>query len=355
MQNTTIKGFLYAALSSSTFGLAPFFSISLLVAGFSSFEVLTYRWGIASLILAIAGIILGERFRITGKDWQTVFILSLFRATTSFSLVIAYQNIASGVASTIHFMYPLAVALTMMLFFKEKKSFSILFAVFISLIGAALLSSGEIDFKGGDTATGLIAAAISIFSYGGYIIGVKPRCQHPVYGTDLLCHGIRNPILYYRRLSDRRHPTGNRRPCMAEHPRTGNTGNGRFQYQSGKGNQTCRPHAYIHLRSIGTSDRHNHRMLRIQRKLHMEQRYRNRPDCDGSDSSHPARKRHGQSAQVILLRPLIIRDKSFHHPLCQSLAVGADNETTLVERILDIAQFHKNGSRRGFQQYIKVA
>ena len=123
MQNTTIKGFLYAALSSSTFGLAPFFSISLLVAGFSSFEVLTYRWGIASLILAIAGIILGERFRITGKDRQTVFILSLFRATTSFSLVIAYQNIASGVASTIHFMYPLAVALTMMLFFRGKQSF----------------------------------------------------------------------------------------------------------------------------------------------------------------------------------------------------------------------------------------
>lgn len=98
----------------------PFFSISLLIAGFSSFEVLTYRWGIASLILAIAGIILGEQFRISRKDWQTVFILSLFRATTSFSLVIAYQNIASGVASTIHFMYPLAVAVTMMLFFKEK-------------------------------------------------------------------------------------------------------------------------------------------------------------------------------------------------------------------------------------------
>ena len=95
MRNTTIKGFLYAALSSSTFGLAPFFSISLLIAGFSSFEVLTYRWGIASLILAIAGIILGEQFRISRKDWQTVFILSLVRATTSFSLVIAYQNIAS--------------------------------------------------------------------------------------------------------------------------------------------------------------------------------------------------------------------------------------------------------------------
>ena len=198
MRNTTIKGFLYAALSSSTFGLAPFFSISLLIAGFSSFEVLTYRWGIASLILAIAGIILGEQFRISRKDWQTVFILSLFRATTSFSLVIAYQNIASGVASTIHFMYPLAVAVTMMLFFKEKKSFSILFAVFISLIGATLLSTGEIDFEGGDTTTGLVAAAISIFSYSGYIIGVRKSRAVNIPSTALTCYvmGL-GTVLYF--------------------------------------------------------------------------------------------------------------------------------------------------------------
>lgn len=198
MRNTTIKGFLYAALSSSTFGLAPFFSISLLIAGFSSFEVLTYRWGIASLILAIAGIILGEQFRISRKDWQTVFILSLFRTTTSFSLVIAYQNIASGVASTIHFMYPLAVAVTMMLFFKEKKSFSILFAVFISLIGATLLSTGEIDFEGGDTTTGLVAAAISIFSYGGYIIGgVRKSRAVNIPSTALTCYVMGFGTLFY--------------------------------------------------------------------------------------------------------------------------------------------------------------
>ena len=120
MQNVSIKGFIYAALSSATFGLAPFFTISLLLAGFSSFEVLAYRWGIASLALVVFGIMLGETFRISRKDWGTVFILSLLRAATSFSLVIAYQNIASGVASTIHFMYPLAVALAMMGFFGEK-------------------------------------------------------------------------------------------------------------------------------------------------------------------------------------------------------------------------------------------
>lgn len=117
-----IKGILLAAVSSSTFGLAPFFSITLLLMGFSAFEVLSYRWGIAALILSLFGVLSGCDFRLGRKDFAVVFALSLLRAVTSFSLIIAYQNIASGVASTIHFMYPLAVTLVMMIFFHEKKS-----------------------------------------------------------------------------------------------------------------------------------------------------------------------------------------------------------------------------------------
>ena len=105
------KGILYAAVSSSTFGLAPFFSVMLLNIGFSSFEVLSYRWGIASLTLILFGWLSGCNFRLNKKDFGTVFLLSLFRAATSLSLLIAYQNIASGVASIIHFMYQLAVAM----------------------------------------------------------------------------------------------------------------------------------------------------------------------------------------------------------------------------------------------------
>ena len=73
MRNTTIKGFLYAALSSSTFGLAPFFSISLLIAGFSSFEVLTYRWGIEfdpEELAAASSLCRGyTEYRFTGKGY----------------------------------------------------------------------------------------------------------------------------------------------------------------------------------------------------------------------------------------------------------------------------------------------
>ena len=140
---------------------------------------------------------LGETFRISGKDWGTVFILSLLRAATSFSLVIAYQNIASGVASTIHFMYPLAVALAMMGFFGEKRSFAILFAVLVSLSGAGLLSSGKIDFEGGNTTIGLIAAGLSVFFYGGYIVGVRKSRAVQIPSTALTCYVMGLGALFF--------------------------------------------------------------------------------------------------------------------------------------------------------------
>lgn len=192
-----IKGIFYAAVSSSTFGLAPFFSITLLLAGFSAFEVLSYRWGVASVVLTAFGLFSGCSFRLSKKDFGVVFLLSLLRAVTSFSLIVAYQNIASGVASTIHFMYPLAVALAMMFFFQEKKSLWVMFAVLMSLLGAALLSLGELDAKNGNTMIGLVAACVSVFSYAGYIIGVRTTRAVQINSTVLTCYVMGLGTLFY--------------------------------------------------------------------------------------------------------------------------------------------------------------
>ena len=191
------KGILYAALSSSTFGLAPLFTLLLLGLGYSSFEVLSYRWGVASLFLGALALLAGRSFRLSWPELRTVFFLSLFRAATSLSLVIAYQHIASGVASTIHFMYPLAVALAMMGFFGEKRSFAILFAVLVSLSGAGLLSSGKIDFEGGNTTIGLIAAGLSVFFYGGYIVGVRKSRAVQIPSTALTCYVMGLGALFF--------------------------------------------------------------------------------------------------------------------------------------------------------------
>ena len=183
-----IKGILYAAVSSATFGLAPFFSISLLAIGYSSFEVLTYRWGVATVVLLVFAFLTKCDFHIGYKNFKTIFGLSLLRALTSFSLVIAYQNIASGVASIIHFMYPLAVAVTMAVFFREKKSIVTFAAIVLSLVGASFLSSGNIEYNGGNRMMGLIAACISVFSYAGYIIGIRKTRAVEVNSTVLTCY-----------------------------------------------------------------------------------------------------------------------------------------------------------------------
>lgn len=169
-----IKGILYAALSSATFGLAPFFTVSLLAFGFNPFEVLSYRWGVATIVLFAVGLIAGASFKLPLRTIPALLALSGCRAVTSLSLVFAYENIASGVASIIHFMYPLAVALGMCFFFGERKSIRIFTAVVLSFVGTLLLSSGDsIDVNGGDTALGLVCACVSIFSYAAYIMGVR--------------------------------------------------------------------------------------------------------------------------------------------------------------------------------------
>ena len=191
------KGILYAALSSSTFGLAPLFTLLLLGLGYSSFEVLSYRWGVASVFLCALALLAGRSFRLSWPELRTVFFLSLFRAATSLSLVIAYQHIASGVASTIHFIYPLAVALAMMCFFREKGSVWVFAAIGMSIVGAVLLSLGNVDFTRGNTTLGMVSAAVSVVSYGGYIVGVRKSRAVGIDSTVLTCYVMGLGALYF--------------------------------------------------------------------------------------------------------------------------------------------------------------
>lgn len=157
---------------------------------FGSFKM-GYGSAKSIILFLLVGIIALIQLKITRKrevarrDFGVVFLLSLFRAGCSLSLVFAYANIATGVASTIHFLYPLAVALAMTLFFRERCSRRLFSAIAVSLAGAALLSSGDIRSNGGDATFGIAAAFFSVISYAGYIIGVRKSRAAQVESTTL--------------------------------------------------------------------------------------------------------------------------------------------------------------------------
>lgn len=170
-----LNGVFYAAISSASFGFSPLFSLGLLAAGLSDFDVLSYRWAIAGLVLCIYAFCKQKTLRLNSFDefWK-VTLLSILRAVTSITLLIGYANISSGIASTINFMYPVIVAIYMMIFGGEKRSITDIAAIAASIFGVYLLASGDsIVVDGGNTQLGLACSLISALSFAAYYIIMK--------------------------------------------------------------------------------------------------------------------------------------------------------------------------------------
>ena len=171
----TLNGVFYAIISSCSFGFSPLFSLGLLAAGLSNFDVLSYRWAVAAIVLMIYAASKGKTLRLASFDeaWK-VIVLSLLRSITSITLLLGYANIASGIASTINFMYPVVVAACMMLFFGERRALVNIISILISIFGVYLLASGDgLKVEGGNTALGLTCSIISAFSFAAYYILMK--------------------------------------------------------------------------------------------------------------------------------------------------------------------------------------
>ena len=170
-----LNGIFYAIISSASFGFSPLFSLGLLTAGLSNFDVLSYRWGIAGIVLMVYAFFKKKslRFNSMSETWK-IILLSILRAATSITLLIGYANISSGIASTINFMYPIIVALCMMIFFGEHKSMVDIGAIILSIFGVYLLASGDsLIVEGGNTALGLACSIISAFTFAAYYILMK--------------------------------------------------------------------------------------------------------------------------------------------------------------------------------------
>ncbi|MBR5499686.1 MAG: EamA family transporter [Bacteroidales bacterium] len=171
----TVNGIFYAVISSMSFGFSPLFSLALIAAGLTDFDILSYRWLIAGLVLMIYAFAKKKSLRLNSFDeaWK-IILLSALRAITSVTLLIGYINISSGIAATLNFMYPVIVTLTMVIFFGEKRSSIDYIAILASIFGVYLLASGDsIVAHGGNTRLGLICSLISAFSFAAYYIVMK--------------------------------------------------------------------------------------------------------------------------------------------------------------------------------------
>lgn len=165
-----LKGIMWGILSGASFGLIPLFTLPLLESGLDIDSLLFYRFSVATLIIGLILIIRGENFRITAKQLSQLATLGVLYMGSALFLLWGYEFMPAGIATTIHFLYPVCVVLLMIIFFKEKVSISNISAVLLAISGVALLSYGD---GAGTNMIGIIIVIISALSYATYIIAIK--------------------------------------------------------------------------------------------------------------------------------------------------------------------------------------
>lgn len=171
-----LKGFAFGILTSATFGLIPLFTLPLMAKGMQFDSILFYRFLFAALALTGIMITKKESFHVEKREIPVLILLGFFYTASAMFLFWGYNFMSAGIATTLHFTYPIFVTLIMLLVFREKTSWITLMAIVLAIGGVARLSinEGEIDMN----AWGVFIVLLSAVGYALYITTVnKSRIQ----------------------------------------------------------------------------------------------------------------------------------------------------------------------------------
>ena len=98
----SLKGIIYAMISSGTFGLIPLFTIPLMGdMGMNESNILFYRFLFSTLMMGAVCLIHKSPLRVNMKHLISITGLGALYALTALFLIYSYHYISSGVATTI--------------------------------------------------------------------------------------------------------------------------------------------------------------------------------------------------------------------------------------------------------------
>lgn len=167
----SIKGLIYGIVTSVTFGLIPLFTLPLMKEGMSLDSILFYRFLFATIALGIMMKVHKEPFAIKMNDLPLLVLLSTYYMVSAQFLFWGYDYMGAGVATTLHFTYPVFVTLLMLILFREKASWVTCLAIILAVYGVARLSIGGEDHKFSFFGVGIVL--LSALGYAAYITTVN--------------------------------------------------------------------------------------------------------------------------------------------------------------------------------------
>lgn len=169
--NTKVKGYALGAVAAATYGMNPLFALPLYQAGMSPDSVLFFRYLFAIPILAVMLRARGRSFGVARRDVPPLAAYGVLFSLSSLFLFLSYKYMASSLASTLLFVYPIMVALIMTLVFKERLTAQTVLCLAMALAGIYLLN--EVSGGGTLSPAGVAYVMASSLSYAVYIVGIN--------------------------------------------------------------------------------------------------------------------------------------------------------------------------------------
>ena len=167
LSKNAIIGYPAGIITGITYGLNPLFAMPLMNQGAAIESILFFRYFFAVVLLGAFLFLSKERFKISGKQAGILLILGLLYTMSSLFLFEAYHYIASGLATTLVFLYPVLVAI-IMVFLGVVPSWPVWLAIAATFGGVVIMTQGSSGEE--INPLGVILSLGSAFVYSLFIV-----------------------------------------------------------------------------------------------------------------------------------------------------------------------------------------
>ena len=160
------KGYIYTALSAIVFGLMSLLTKIIIARGATSLTIPFFRVFYVTIVLFFVLKIKKIDFHLEKRDLLSVMLTSIFGSgLTIIILNESYNYVDTGIATSLHFLYPLFVAMLCCFFYGEKIKKKQIISLSFALVGIICFMS-----KGNGSLFGYFLAIASGLTYAFYLV-----------------------------------------------------------------------------------------------------------------------------------------------------------------------------------------
>lgn len=160
------KGYIYTALSAIIFGLMPLLTKIIIARGATSLTIPFFRVFYVTIVLFFVLKIKKIDLHLEKRDLLSAILTSIFGSgLTIIILNESYNHVDTGIATSLHFLYPLFVAVLCCFFYGEKIKKKQILSLSFALVGIICFMS-----KGDGSLFGYFLAITSGLTYAFYLV-----------------------------------------------------------------------------------------------------------------------------------------------------------------------------------------